>query len=134
MKEKVTVGVLGCCVSRDNFNSMFNKSYSDISKCVIHQNQSSLLSVMSEAVSFDAAKINNLDKDFDRLHLISELDKSFLGRIAKEKPDYLIIDFFGDVLFGVFEYLGSYITNNTWKFPRTTFYKELESKKVLSPA
>ncbi|MBN6889892.1 uncharacterized protein DUF6270 [Cytobacillus horneckiae] len=122
----VKVAVMGSCVSRDVFNTQFNRNYKWFYECVATQFQSSVISLMSNPVEYNPEKIDNLEPH-PAWTVRTELTKEFLPLIKDKNPDYLLLDFFGDVFFGVIK-LGEskYITNNRWKVWKTTFYKEIE--------
>jgi len=124
--ERVTVAVLGSCITRDNFNSRFNPGYKQAYDCVLMQNQSSLISLMSESFSLTEEQLGPAS-DYDRWNVTTDLSKEFLLRIGELAPDYLVLDFFGDVHFGCLEVApGRYITNNRWKLWPTPYYKQLQ--------
>ena len=123
------IAVLGSCVTRDNFNSKFNPNYKEFFQCVVTQHQSSIITIMGDKIPVDTNLIDNL-KPFDTWQILSEFNKEFFDNIKKEKPDYLILDFFGDVYFGVIK-VGekqhlTYVYN---KLPKTTFYQRLSDKQ-----
>ena len=129
----VDVAVLGSCTSRDNFNSIFNEDYKRFYRCVLTQNQSSIISLMSEPVEIDDSFGEGMS-DYDRWIVRTDLDKEFLLRVVELAPRYLILDFFGDVHFGCLRLDdGRYITNNRWKLWQTDFYKELKDADRVTP-
>lgn len=46
--KQVGVAILGSCISRDNFNSLFNPQYKSYFECILFQHQTSMISLMSE--------------------------------------------------------------------------------------
>ncbi|ENQ3107033.1 hypothetical protein ACEOWJ_003083 [Bacillus cereus] len=46
--------------------------------------------------------------------------------MIKHQPDYLIIDFYGDLHYGVQQIVESYITNKKWLFQKTSQYQILD--------
>jgi hypothetical protein len=123
----ISVAVLGSCISRDNFNSRFNPEYKQAYECVLMQNQSSLISLMSKGFELSDEQLGD-GNDYDRWNVTTDLSKEFLDRIGELAPDYLILDFFGDVHFGCLDLGdGRYITNNRWKLWPTPYYRELEA-------
>ncbi|MDQ0269155.1 DUF6270 domain-containing protein [Cytobacillus purgationiresistens] len=125
------IAVLGSCVSRDGFNSQFIPDYKNYYSCILHQNQMSMISLAGDAFEFNEELIDNL-KPFDARHFKTELDKSFLNDIKKANPEYLIIDFYGDIYYGVQEIGESWITNKKWLFSQTTLYPQLDTKRSMS--
>lgn len=122
------IAVLGSCVSRDPFNSKFVPDYKNYYSCVLHQNQTSMISLTSKSIPFDSKLIDNLSP-FDTRHFRTELDKSFFSDMIKHQPDYLIMDFYGDLYYGVQRVGDSYITNKKWLFKRTSQYGVLDLQK-----
>ncbi|MDZ5607027.1 DUF6270 domain-containing protein [Bacillus pseudomycoides] len=121
----IKVAVLGSCVSRDGFNSKFIPDYKNYYTCILHQNQMSMISLASSAIPFEEELIDNL-KPFDTRHFKSELDKEFINDMVREQPDYLMVDFYGDLFYGVQKIGDSFITNKKWLFSQTSQYKELD--------
>lgn len=119
------IAVLGSCVSRDGFNSRFISDYKNYYSCVVHQNQMSMISLAADPIPFDENLIDNL-KPFDAKHFRTELDKSFFSEMKKQQPDYLIIDFYGDLYYGIQKIGDSYITNKSWLFKKTSQYEKLD--------
>ncbi|CAM3728901.1 DUF6270 domain-containing protein [Mesobacillus zeae] len=130
--NRLTVGILGSCATRDNFNSLFNETYQEKYECTIFQMQSSVISVMSEPVRYNENKIDNLKHEYYKKDIEAEFKKDILDRLVEKNPDILILDFFADVYFGVFKLGNSFVTHNTWKLPATTFYKELGSIEKIN--
>ncbi|MDA1580245.1 DUF6270 domain-containing protein [Bacillus cereus] len=126
----IKIAVLGSCVSRDSFNSKFISDYKNYYTCVLHQNQMSMISLASDVIQFKEELLDNL-KPFDKKHFKSELNKEFIREIVTEQPEYLIIDFYGDVFYGVQRIGESFITNKKWLFSKTNQYKELDKGEEL---
>lgn len=124
-----TIAILGSCVSRDNFNSIFNKNYKEFFEVVAYHHQSSILSLVSNPVPYDENTMKNNLNDFGLRHLKSELNKNFLDLLKKNKPDFLIIDFYGDLYNEVLVLDDNvYLTNNP-KFLHIDFFKN-QTKKI----
>ena len=122
---------MGSCVTRDNFNSRFNPGYKAMYETVLMQNQSSVISLMSEGFSLTDDEIGP-GTDYDRWNVVTDLDKSFLVGLGELQPDYLLLDFFGDVHFGVVEVGdGRWVTNNRWKLWPTPYYRALKESGPL---
>lgn len=125
------VAVLGSCMTRDIFNSKFNLHYKKYFHCVLTQNQTSMISLMSMPAKHEVGKIDNLES-YHVWNVRTDLNKEFLQKIVVLKPEVLVMDFFADVYFGVLQIQeGTYITNNKWKLWKTSYYKELLDKKEL---
>ncbi|KAA8446797.1 DUF6270 domain-containing protein [Weissella paramesenteroides] len=120
---KIKIAIIGSCVSRDNFNSMFIPNYKRYYDCVFHQNQMSMISLMSNPIPYDISEVDGKLSAFDKRQFETELDKTALTNLLINQPDFLILDFFADSLMGVKEFGNSYITNKHLKFSETTLYK-----------
>lgn len=126
------IAVLGSCVSRDPFNSKFIPDYSKYAKCVFHQNQMSMVSLVSPPITFDESDIFGLSP-FDANHFKTELSKIFFDKMFECQPDYLILDFYGDLYYGI-QKVGedSWITNKKWLFSKTRQYHNLDLRETMS--
>ncbi len=117
-----SVAVLGSCVTRDNFNSIFNPGYKKFFDVRLSANQSSVIALMSPPIITDFTPLREMS-DYDQWNIGSDLSRDFLPQLAELQPDLLILDFFGDVHFGVARLPdGRYLTNNRWKTQHTDFY------------
>jgi hypothetical protein len=130
--RKQKIAIQGSCISRDNFNSKFNPLYSTLFEVVSYQHQSSIISLMSKEVDC-VEKIDNQTNDFQRWALVTDFNKNFIRTLKEKNPDYLLLDFFGDVYFGVLD-IGQnhYISNARASLHKSTYYKELTEKKEIS--
>lgn len=128
----VNIAVLGSCVTRDVFNSRFISNYKKFYDCILTQNQSSIISLMSNPIPYDPSKIDNQADDYSKWNVRTELTKEMLPLLKERQPAYIIMDFFGDIHFGILKINDfQYLTNNRWKIMKTTFYKEIQDKVVL---
>ncbi|WP_281202683.1 DUF6270 domain-containing protein [Cytobacillus kochii] len=127
----IKISTLGCCATRDNFNSKFIKNYKDFYTLSMHQNQMSMISLASKSVPFSPVLVDNV-LPHEKRHFETELDKSFYDSMLLNEPDYLIIDFYGDIFFGTREINDSYITNKRWLFSKTSLYKQLREGNELT--
>jgi glycosyltransferase involved in cell wall biosynthesis len=117
------VAVMGSCITRDSFNSLFNPGYRDLFECPLHQNQTSLISLMDRPVEVTWAPTGEMG-DYDRWNVQTEFDKSFLRNVVELAPRLLVIDFFAEIHFGVVRLSsGEYVTDNRWKIRPTDAYQ-----------
>lgn len=131
---KIKVACYGSCITRDNFNSKLNPNYKDTYECVATSEHSSLISLGAPEVQFDDNKLDFTLSEFSLRNkeiAIKDFDRSFLTDLEKTQPDYLIMDFFPDVFFGVVFSEDNIMTHNDWYLCNTTFYSELPKKFVL---
>ncbi len=121
----VSVAVLGSCISRDVFNTRFNPTYKSMWDCVLMQNQSSLISIMSEPFPIPEEQLGEAMGDYAKEQVRNDTSRSFLGKVIDLAPDYLIVDFFGDVHFGVLEVSpGQFVTDNRWMLHKTDWHRD----------
>lgn len=124
--EPIKVAVFGSCVTRDNLNRTFNPGYKDLFNCVALADHVSMVSLMSDPIDVDADTLDGLEpRIFNNLQ--REFSRAYLAELKEAQPDYLIMDFWPDLIFG-FARLGNgrHITNNAWSTVNTAFYKAQE--------
>jgi hypothetical protein len=127
--NKIRIAEVGSCVSRDPFNSKFVPNYKDFFEIVSFQNQMSTISLMADPIPYDAYQAKGDISQFNKENFLTELDKSILYRLITTRPDYLILDFYGDVYYGAREVNGSFITNKIWMFKKVSIFKDLQLGK-----
>jgi hypothetical protein len=119
-----TVAVAGSCVTRDNFNSTFNPDYKSWFQVVVSSNQTSMIALMSPPIDVEWQPLQEMS-DYDRWNVGDDLTRQFLVDVAAQQPRFLILDWFGDVHFGVARLPdGRYFTDNRWKVAHTDFYRD----------
>lgn len=127
-----SVAVCGSCATRDIFNARFNPEHRRWYTIGESSHQSSMLSLMSPPIEPDFPESDGLNK-YNHETLVDDFTRSFLGRIAEAKPDYLLIDFSGDAWFGSVRLDdGRYFTDNKWKVRKTAYYRRLEAAGSLT--
>lgn len=133
---KIKIGVWGSCVTRDIFRSIFN-NYKEYFEIISSLERVSLVSLVGEehSIEFNDEDIQiyplNKKNIFDSEILRLDLSKNYLKTIG-ENIDYLIIDEFFEVYFGLIKINNNYITNNFWHYPRTKFYETIDENNILS--
>ncbi|MFP7170700.1 DUF6270 domain-containing protein [Terribacillus sp. 7520-G] len=130
----VKIACYGSCITRDNFNSKLNKNYKERYECVATSLHTSIISLVSPQVPFDEAKLDHVDiksADRNKRIVMEELNRTFLDDLKESQPDYLIMDFFPDIYFGVVFSQDRIFTNNDWYITRTSFYREMQEKFIL---
>ncbi|MBM7797190.1 CDP-glycerol glycerophosphotransferase (TagB/SpsB family) [Microlunatus panaciterrae] len=131
-EEPARIAVLGSCITRDSFNSRFNPRYKDFYVCPLIQNQTSIISLMSEPMTLGDDQYGGMTA-YDQWNVRTDLNKEFLAKVVDLAPDYLILDFFADIHFGCLQLPdGRYITNNRWKLWQTGFHRELKATDQLA--
>lgn len=109
------IAVFGSCASRDNFYSGINPDYKKYFNCSISSQRGSIISLMQEPVSFKNQDIqilpeNRVNKAGTQF-INQDLTKNFLAEVKKFKPDYILIDNYFEVIFGIIKYENCFITN-----------------------
>ncbi|MGN7311446.1 DUF6270 domain-containing protein [Alkalicoccobacillus gibsonii] len=110
------VGIVGSCISRDSFNQNFVPNYKYFYEVSCYQYQMSFISLMSKSIPYNKADLVGNAAKIDKEHLDSELAKPILDELVVNQPDYIIIDFYPDIMFGAVETKGSTITNKVFKW------------------
>ena len=132
MKSKIAI--FGSCVSMDNFRSAHNKYKDDFILSSV-QLRLSLISVMQEAIDFTEDEIKILPDTpqhrFSTNVLRNDLTKDFFNQL-NEDIEVMVLDLYFDLLFGVLFTNRGVITNNTWDYTNSDFYKNLTQKKEYS--
>lgn len=127
------VALLGSCVTRDVFNSKFNPNYKDFFQVVADQQHMSMISVMSIPLPVRDKLIDGDVSDFYKNVYRQDLQKDFLKRLKKSKPDVLILDFYTDVFYGVMEVNNmSFITNKKWQYQKLSHFANILINKEYS--
>lgn len=125
MSSRRSVAVLGSCITRDNFNRTFNPGYKRWFRVGPTTNQSSMIALMSPPVDEPWKPVRPM-RPYGRWNVESDLSREILGQLEDQQPDLLVLDFFGDVHFGVLRLGdGRYVTNNRWRIQKTDLYQRL---------
>ncbi len=125
MSEPLTVAVVGSCITRDNFNRRFNPGYKRWYAVGSTTNQSSMIALMSPAVDEPWEPVEEM-KPYGLWNVHSDLSREILDLLPAEQPDFLVLDFFGDIHFGVLRLPdGRYVTDNRWRLRKTDLYRRL---------
>jgi hypothetical protein len=126
--EPRSVAVFGSCTTRDNFNSRFNPDYKLRYDVRLAASQTSVITMMSPPVDTDFTPTREMS-DYDLWNIRSDLSREFLPQLADLRPDYLILDFFADIHFGVLRLGdGRFVTDNRWKLWHTDLYQDLQAR------
>lgn len=135
-RELKNIGRFASCISRDAFRSAYNPDYKNNFKINLDMARCSLISLFEPPYAVneeDLAIEPQTPENLARIRGIKEdLQKVFFKKMAENKIDYLIIDEYFEVLFGLIKIDGTFITNNTWDLPLTDFYKKLTDKQVIT--
>lgn len=122
--DLINICVMGSCVTRDMFNSRFVADYKDYYNLVSSCYQTSLISIMSNKMELEIIDIEENVKGHQQQVLDKDMKKTYLQEIVKSKPEYIIIDFYADIRYGILKIGENYITNNPNNIKKTSFYKD----------
>lgn len=103
---KKQIAVIGACCSRDMFNSQFVYDWKDSFDLIYYAFQTSFISMMSEPIPYSRKLISFEGKNYSLWYkniFERELTKSFCNDLVSLYPDNLFIDFYSDVVNGVWE-------------------------------
>lgn len=130
MANKPKIDIVGSCVSRDVFNSRFNGAYKEHVEIGETVYQTALPSIVEHAKLADIDDTDNPKSIFKKT-LDEELSGDSIDRIVESHPDFIIMDFFADIHFGVTRKMGRYVTRNHMAFQTLddadVFYDDYES-------
>lgn len=130
LDTKPAVGIIGSCVSRDNFNtklSPFWRQYWTLGPTFY---QSSLVSLMSPPVDHSDLSFGDLELH-DRAVTQADFSKEFLSELEFARPQILLVDLFADMRFGVTRFRNSWVTRNELKLLQSKDFLEDESAVSL---
>jgi hypothetical protein len=120
-----SVAICGSCPTRDNFSSRFNPEHDRWYRIDLANFQSSMIALMSPPVEGDPVAGEDL-KDHTLGVIRADLDRRFLAGLADLRPDFLLLDFSGDVAFGALRLAdGRYVTDNPYTLQTSTYYQRL---------
>lgn len=124
------VAVAGCCVTRNNFNSLFT-NYKEKYRLVLEQYQSSIISITSEKISPDSVYYENFE-GFNLRAMRGEIEKTFVSRLKVVKPQVIVVDLYTDAMFGCVSLGNSFVTLNKWRHGNNPIAKALEGARFIS--
>jgi hypothetical protein len=125
-----SVAVCGSCTSRDNFNSRFNPDHGRWFRLTAEVFQTSMISLMSPPVEPDLGAAD--PKDYKIRITREDMTREFLGKLAAARPDFLVLDFFADIHFGILRLEdGRYLTDNRWMLWPTDYYRRLKDTQAF---
>ena len=127
----VNVGIIGSCVSRDNFNSKFNAGYTRLFNCKLTINHITFASLVSGKIDFKEEDID-LENPADAYLTIRELSRSYMEEIQNSDLDYLLVDFGTDIFYGILIADNNILTDDYRRVAKTKFYSQLQNKRFLN--
>lgn len=130
------VGVLGCCISRDAFNSKIVHNYKDFFKLKIDGERISLISIFQNPILVDEKSIEispptPVNKTCTKF-ISDDLNKNFIKDLLQKNIDYLVFDTLIEVPMGILYFNNQIMTHNVWDLPKTKFYNNMGDKFILN--
>lgn len=122
--ERIKLGVIGVCVTRDILNRRYVTDHFKYYTCVRTIFQSSIISAMAKPITIDKNLLECEMTDHHRRVLFEDVEKGQLDEMIKEKPEYIIIDTYSDIRWGLLQVGDSYLTFNNSAIRRTKFVLE----------
>lgn len=124
----IKIAIFGCCVSRDAFTTKMIPNYKDFFKIVTMSTRASMISLMQNPINFDEASLTilpeNPSNNFKKNCIVNDMKKTFLNVLIEKDIDYLIIDNYLEVLFGIICFNKGIISYNP-DLELTEYYKKL---------
>ncbi|WP_152666823.1 accessory Sec system protein Asp2 [Arthrobacter sp. YC-RL1] len=130
--DKVSVAVVGSCVSRDIFNSSLNPGWRNYADLIDSFYQMSIMSMMANPSSIPSSTFGDLN-EHDLSITKKDLNKEFLTTISESKPSFVLFDLFADARFDVIDLGDSLITENMWKIGSSANFSSLDGYPRISP-
>lgn len=127
--------VFGSCAIRDIFNSKINKDYKRYFKIGEDGFRLTMISIMMDPVKYsDSIKIYPENKQNNKYSdwIKRDLEKRFLDALVENDFEYLLMDTYFDVNWGIYDIgNGNYITNNQ-HIEETEFFRNLKTKRHVN--
>lgn len=119
------VGVIGSCVTRDNFSSRVRPGWKADFELHGAFYQSTLISFLAPSLDVREDEVEDLNAH-DASVTLADMRKTYRGEIARDNPDLLVVDTFSDARMGVIAVGDTWITDNVWKVRNSRFYQSLD--------
>lgn len=129
--ELLSVGVIGSCISRDNFSSAVIPNWKKYFAFHGGQYQMAFVSLMADAVAIPPMGFGDLDAHSANA-TVRDFTKAYLSELEDGAPDVILLDFLADARYGCLVHDGSLVTNNKWKLQKSDFYLGLTETQIVS--
>ncbi|MFJ7683421.1 DUF6270 domain-containing protein [Peribacillus butanolivorans] len=129
----VKIAVLGSCFSRNPFNSTnyFNPTYKQNYKCVLTQFHSSIISMVSNPMQIDVAKMDDVT-EYNKYFIQSDFEKNFFDQIKELRPEYLIVDLYADAARDIIKINDDTIVSASLALRQSKYFKEFMEYEVVT--
>lgn len=134
--NKLNVAIYGSCISKDPFTSLFNKNYKSEFCAKINDQRHSLISSLQTKEDIDESlfeiKPSYVGSIFTTKCLIEDFNKNFIYSLFSETIDYIVMDIYFEIDYGVLYYDNEKIITNAKGFENTPFYKNIHNIRPLN--
>lgn len=127
----LSVGVIGSCISRDNFASAVVPNWKKYFAFHGGQYQMAFVSLMAEPASLPGTGFDDLDPH-SKGATVRDFTKAYLSELVGGGPPIIVLDFLADARYGCLKFDGTLVTNNKWKLQESAFFKGLEAPDIVS--
>ena len=121
----------GSCSSRNIFNSQINEDYKKFFHINDYVESVTLISLMSKPIEFNSNLINS-SNSYDNLCVKRDFSKEYLNFLKKNLIDYLIIDTYFDIAYGILILDDSHIISDSIRLKHTDLYNTINYKTKLN--
>lgn len=133
---KVNVAIYGSCAIKDPFTSLFNKDYKSEICAKINDQRHSLISSLQHKENIDYSLLE-IEPEYNGSNfvtkcLIEDFNKNFIHLLLSETIDYIVMDVFFEIDFGVVLFNGDKIITNAKGFENTPLYKKIHNIRPLN--
>lgn len=120
---KIKVSIIGSCVTREAFTTVNNPDYKETYEVGQTAFQTSITSLSSNPVPEGLIDISDSLTAYKRGVFTTDLFKTIRADLVEYQPDFLVVDFYADVRYGLAKIGDSIITNNPNTFRRSDYFK-----------
>jgi len=117
----INISILGSYATK---NALELKSFGDYYNISSYTGMSSIISIMEKPILYNVDIIEKVTKlNLNCKFLMTELFKPTLDTLINIKPDYIIMDFYGDARYGIIKLDKSFLLNRIDKFQKHEPFK-----------
>lgn len=118
--NKITVSICGSSATRGCFELHNLKDLNDIIDVVNIQYQSSFISLGSKPFNKNL-KFSDMITNWNKTVIQRDLSKEYLEELKELQPQFIVVDFISDILYGTLKFGDEVITNNRGKLKEVQF-------------
>ncbi|WP_312098346.1 DUF6270 domain-containing protein [Niallia sp.] len=120
---KIKVSIIGSCVTREAFTTVNNPDYKETYEVGQTAFQTAITSFSSNPVPEGLIDISPDFTAYKKGVFTTDLYKTTRAELIEYQPDFLVVDFYADVRYGLAKIGDSIITNNPNTFRRSNYFK-----------